>query len=81
MMPKVLWDTTLRPKMRRLLRRRAPDRPRDQRGDGKDPSAGFQFIMERGQEAADVDVSASLLATQPRAPASGEVGLAASVVA
>ena len=39
MMPKVLWETTLNPRTRRLLKvrggRSAGDRPRDQRADGE----------------------------------------------
>jgi DNA gyrase subunit B/topoisomerase-4 subunit B len=60
MMPKVLWDTTLSPKTRRLLRVEISDALQTDRVInelmGKDPSARFQFIMERAQEAADIDV-------------------------
>jgi DNA gyrase subunit B len=60
MMPKVLWDTTLSPKTRRLLRVAIADALQTDRviSDlmGKDPSARFQFIMEHAEEAADIDV-------------------------
>ena len=43
MMPKVLWETTMNPRTRRLLRveilDQIVDRPRDQRADGQGPSA------------------------------------------
>lgn len=62
MMPKVLWETTLNPRTRRLLRvsigdsdRLVTDRViRDLMG--KDASARFRFIMERADEALDLDV-------------------------
>ncbi len=60
MMPKVLWETTLAPKTRRLLRVEISDALQTDRviNDlmGKDPSARFSFIMEHAQEAADIDV-------------------------
>jgi DNA gyrase subunit B/topoisomerase-4 subunit B len=60
MMPKVLWETTLSPKSRRLLRVEISDALQTDRviNDlmGKDPSARFNFIMEHAQEAADIDV-------------------------
>jgi DNA gyrase subunit B/topoisomerase-4 subunit B len=60
MMPKVLWETTLNPKTRRLLRVEISDQIVTDRVInelmGKDPSARFKFIMERAQEAEDVDV-------------------------
>ena len=62
MMPKVLWDTTLNPKTRRLLRVEiaetdllATDRVMNELM-GKDPSARFNFIMERAEEAEELDV-------------------------
>jgi DNA gyrase subunit B/topoisomerase-4 subunit B len=60
MMPKVLWETTLNPKTRRLLRVEISDQIVTDRVInelmGKDPSARFRFIMERAEEAEDVDV-------------------------
>ena len=60
MMPKVLWETTLNPKTRRLLRVDITDRIITDRviNDlmGKDASARFRFIMERAEEAEDLDV-------------------------
>ena len=60
MMPKVLWETTLNPKTRRLLRvgisdQLATDRIINELM-GKDASARFRFIMERAEEADDLDV-------------------------
>jgi DNA gyrase subunit B/topoisomerase-4 subunit B len=60
MMPKVLWDTTLNPKTRRLLKVEitdglATDRVMNELM-GKDPTARFRFIMERAEEAAEIDV-------------------------
>jgi DNA gyrase subunit B/topoisomerase-4 subunit B len=56
MMPKVLWDTTLNPQTRRLLKVEIQDGLATDRvlSDlmGKDASARFRFIME-GAEAAD----------------------------
>jgi DNA gyrase subunit B/topoisomerase-4 subunit B len=60
MMPKVLWDTTLNPKTRRLLKVGIADALETDRifGElmGKDASARFHFIMDRADEAADLDV-------------------------
>ncbi|MFA9476879.1 type IIA DNA topoisomerase subunit B [Phycisphaerales bacterium AB-hyl4] len=60
MMPKVLWETTLNPKTRRLLRVDVDDALETDRvmSDlmGKDPSARFRFIMERAEEAEELDV-------------------------
>ena len=60
MMPKVLWETTLNPKTRRLLRVDIADSLETDRvmSDlmGKDPSARFDFIMERADEAQELDV-------------------------
>ena len=60
MMPKVLWETTLNPRTRRLLRVAVSDQPLTDRviADlmGKDASARFRFIMERADEALDLDV-------------------------
>jgi DNA gyrase subunit B/topoisomerase-4 subunit B len=60
MMPKVLWETTLNPKTRRLLRVEisdalATDRIMNELM-GKDASARFRFIMERAEEADELDV-------------------------
>ena len=60
MMPKVLWETTLNPKTRRLLRveianQIATDRIINELM-GKDASARFRFIMERAEEAEELDV-------------------------
>ena len=60
MMPKVLWETTLNPATRRLLRVAISDQILTDRviNDlmGKDASARFRFIMERAEEALDLDV-------------------------
>ena len=60
MMPKVLWETTLNPDTRRLLRVAIDDQHRTDRVIanlmGKDPSARFRFIMDRADEALDLDV-------------------------
>ena len=60
MMPKVLWETTLNPETRRLLRVAIDDQHRTDRVItnlmGKDPSARFRFIMDRADEALDLDV-------------------------
>ena len=60
MMPKVLWETTLSPKTRRLLKVGIADALETDRvvGElmGKDPSARFRFIMDRADEASDLDV-------------------------
>jgi DNA gyrase subunit B len=60
MMPRVLWDTTLNPRTRRLLRVDILDQIVTDRVInelmGKDPSARFRFIMERAEEAVELDV-------------------------
>src|SRR4051812_37990636 len=60
MMPKVLWETTLNPRTRRLLRVDIADQIVTDRVInelmGKDPSARFRFIMERAEEAQELDV-------------------------
>ncbi len=60
MMPKVLWETTLNPKTRRLLRVDIADALETDRviSDlmGKDASARFHFIMDRAEEADDLDL-------------------------
>jgi DNA gyrase subunit B len=60
MMPKVLWETTLNPKTRRLLRVDIADQIVTDRVInelmGKDASARFRFIMERAQEAEELDL-------------------------
>ena len=60
MMPKVLWETTLNPKTRRLLRVEIADQILTDRVInelmGKDPSARFRFIMERAEDAEELDV-------------------------
>ncbi|MEZ5317367.1 MAG: DNA topoisomerase IV subunit B [Vicinamibacterales bacterium] len=60
MMPKVLWETTLNPRTRRLLRVRIEDQIATDRIInelmGKDPSARFRFIMERAEDAEALDV-------------------------
>lgn len=60
MMPKVLWETTLNPRTRRLLRVDVVDQIATDRIInelmGKDPSARFRFIMERAEEAEELDV-------------------------
>ena len=60
MMPKVLWETTLNPRTRRLLRVEISDHIMTDRVInelmGKDPSARFRFIMERAEEAVELDV-------------------------
>jgi DNA gyrase subunit B len=60
MMPKVLWETTLSPKTRRLLRVDIADQIVTDRVInelmGKDASARFRFIMERAEEARELDV-------------------------
>ena len=60
MMPKVLWETTLNPKTRRLLRvdisdALATDRIINELM-GKDASARFHFIMDRAEQADVLDV-------------------------
>jgi DNA gyrase subunit B/topoisomerase-4 subunit B len=60
MMPKVLWETTLNPKTRRLLRVEVADQIVTDRVInelmGKDASARFRFIMERAEDAQELDV-------------------------
>ncbi len=60
MMPQVLWNTTLNPKTRRLLRVEIDDFLETDRviSDlmGRDASARFRFIMDRAEEAEEIDV-------------------------
>jgi DNA gyrase subunit B/topoisomerase-4 subunit B len=60
MMPKVLWETTLNPRTRRLLRVEVTDQIVTDRVMnelmGRDASARFRFIMERADEAEELDV-------------------------
>jgi DNA gyrase subunit B/topoisomerase-4 subunit B len=60
MMPKVLWETTMNPRTRRLLRVEISDQIVTDRVInelmGKDPSARFRFIMDRAEEAEELDV-------------------------
>lgn len=60
MMPKTLWDTTLNPATRRLLRVEVDDQLETDRvvADlmGRDASARFRFIMERAEDAQEIDV-------------------------
>jgi DNA gyrase subunit B len=60
MMPKVLWETTLNPRSRRLLRVEVADQIVTDRVInelmGKDASARFRFIMERAEDAEELDV-------------------------
>ena len=60
MMPKVLWETTLNPRTRRLLRVEVTDQIVTDRVMnelmGKDASARFRFIMDRADEAEELDV-------------------------
>jgi DNA gyrase/topoisomerase IV subunit B len=60
MMPKVLWETTLNPKTRRLMKVTVADALETDRVVnelmGKDPAARFHFIMDRADEAGDLDV-------------------------
>ncbi|HXG56603.1 MAG TPA: DNA topoisomerase IV subunit B [Vicinamibacterales bacterium] len=60
MMPKVLWETTLNPRTRRLLRVEIADHILTDRIInelmGKDPSARFRFIMDRAEDAEELDV-------------------------
>ncbi len=59
MMPKVLWETTLNPRTHRLLRVEVTDQIMTDRVMnelmGKDASARFRFIMERAEEAEELD--------------------------
>ena len=60
MMPKVLWETTLNPRTRRLLRVEVSDQIVTDRVInelmGKDASARFRFIMDRAEDAVELDV-------------------------
>ncbi len=60
MMPKVLWETTLNPRTRRLQRVEIVDQIVTDRVInelmGKDASARFKFIMERAEQADEIDV-------------------------
>ncbi len=60
MMPKVLWETTLNPATRRLLKVEISDSLATDRimSDlmGRDASARFRFIMERAEDAHEIDV-------------------------
>jgi DNA gyrase subunit B/topoisomerase-4 subunit B len=60
MMPKVLWETTLNPRTRRLLRVEVTDQIVTDRVInelmGKDASARFRFIMDRADQAEELDV-------------------------
>ncbi len=60
MMPKVLWETTLNPQSRRMLKVEVDDQLETDRviSDlmGRDASARFNFIMERAEEADEIDV-------------------------
>ena len=60
MMPKVLWQTTLNPSTRRLLRVEISDQIVTDRviNDlmGEDASARFRFIMDRAEDAEELDV-------------------------
>ena len=60
MMPKVLWETTLNPETRRLLKVEIDDQLETDRviSDlmGKDAMARFHFIMDRAEDAREIDV-------------------------
>jgi len=60
MMPQVLWETTLDPRTRRLLRVEIVDALQTDRVIqelmGKDPQARFRFIMDRAGEAEELDL-------------------------
>ena len=60
MMPKVLWETTMNPRTRRLLKVEIADQIMTDRIInelmGKDASARFRFIMDRAEEAQELDV-------------------------
>jgi DNA gyrase subunit B/topoisomerase-4 subunit B len=60
MMPKVLWNTTLNPETRTLLRVEIDDHLETDRviSDlmGRDASARFRFIMERAEDAEGIDI-------------------------
>ncbi|MFG0254215.1 MAG: DUF1559 domain-containing protein, partial [Rhodopirellula sp. JB053] len=58
--PKVLWKTTLDPSKRRLLKVEIDDHIETDRAIsdlmGRDASARFRFIMERAEDASEIDV-------------------------
>ena len=60
MMPKTLWETTLNPATRRLLKVEINDQLETDRvmADlmGRDASARFRFIMDRAEDASEIDV-------------------------
>ena len=60
MMPKVLWETTLNPETRSMLRVEIDDHLDTDRviSDlmGRDASARFRFIMDRAEDAEEIDV-------------------------
>lgn len=60
MPPKDLWETTLNPKTRRMLRVEVDDQLETDRimSDlmGRDASARFRFIMDRAEDAEEIDV-------------------------
>jgi DNA gyrase subunit B/topoisomerase-4 subunit B len=60
MMPKVLWNTTLDPTQRRLLKVEIDDQLETDRVIsylmGKDALARFHFIMDRAEDAEEIDV-------------------------
>jgi DNA gyrase subunit B/topoisomerase-4 subunit B len=60
MMPQTLWETTLNPRTRRLLRVHIGDGLETDRIVnelmGKDPSSRFHFIMDHAEQALDLDV-------------------------
>ncbi|MGB7324138.1 MAG: DNA topoisomerase IV subunit B [Rubripirellula sp.] len=60
MMPKTLWDTTLNPRTRRMVKVEIDDHLETDRviSDlmGRDASARFRFIMERAEDAEAIDV-------------------------
>ena len=60
MMAKVLWETTLNPETRRLLRVEVDDQLETDRviSDlmGKDASARFRFIMDRAEDSESIDI-------------------------
>ena len=60
MMPRVLWETTLNPRTRRLLKVEIADQLVTDRVInelmGKDASARFRFIMDRAEDAVELDV-------------------------
>jgi DNA gyrase subunit B/topoisomerase-4 subunit B len=60
MMPATLWETTLDPKRRRMLKVEIADGLHTDRVInelmGKDPTARFRFIMDRADEAEELDV-------------------------